>query len=407
MPSTHARGARAGPVTAALAVVELVAYGTLYYSFGALLPYLARDLGISTGRASAAFSAALIASAASSALLGPVLDRVGARGPLLAGTVLGAGGLVLWSQVTSATGLLLGWLVLGAVGPLVFYEPAFHVVVRTQPAARRTRSVLLITLVGGFASTVFVPVLGATAQQHGWRTAALVAAGALLAVNLPLAVMLWRTIPPHARARPDAPAVRRGRGGVPGLLRDRNLLLVAAAMSAPGLLTGALAAHLVVMLLAFGHGGAFAYATAGLLGAGSVTGRLTVAGLGRWHSLPRILIAGFALQGAALLLLAAAGQHRVPAVVATVVIGTGFGLTSLARPLLTAAYVGPQRFGASSGAVSALSGLTRAAGPVVVGAVAASSAGYRGALVLLVVPLTLSVAALARLPAMHQDAHLV
>lgn len=92
---------------------------------------------------------------------------------------------------------------------MVLYEAAFAVVV-TWFHHRRGTALLAVTVVAGFASTIFMPLTGWLAGSHGWRTALLVLAALYGALAIPLHLLIRR---PPAAAAPaaDRTAGRPGR----------------------------------------------------------------------------------------------------------------------------------------------------------------------------------------------------
>ena len=63
---------------------------------------------------------------------------------------------------------------LGALQAALLYDPAFAVIARRVGAANARRSITALTLWGGFASTVFVPLDQLLIDQFGWRGALMV-----------------------------------------------------------------------------------------------------------------------------------------------------------------------------------------------------------------------------------------
>jgi predicted MFS family arabinose efflux permease len=90
---------------------------------------------------------------------------------------------------------------------MAFHEPAFHTVFRGRCSQRRP--MLVITLTGALAAMIFVPLLGAVADGIGWRGAAVACAVTLVAVNLPIHLAMWRSLP----ARPRCGDADPGAGG--------------------------------------------------------------------------------------------------------------------------------------------------------------------------------------------------
>src|SRR5215207_7944514 len=109
----------------------------------------------------------------------------------IGGTLL----LLAWARTDSLPAFYLLWLAMGSAMAATLYEPAFTVVA-VWFHRLRSRALLLLTFVAGFASTIFLPVATRLIEQWGWRQA-LVALAVFLAVT---------TIPAHAlilRRRPE------------------------------------------------------------------------------------------------------------------------------------------------------------------------------------------------------------
>src|ERR1041384_8358552 len=106
----------------------------------------------------------------------------------ISGTVL----IAAWSQVSSVPQFYLLWLALGPVMACTLYDPAFATATRWFVRGR-VRALTLITLMAGFASTIFIPLAGWLVQLQGWR-ASLVTLAVLLGATtiLPHALLLRR-----------------------------------------------------------------------------------------------------------------------------------------------------------------------------------------------------------------------
>lgn len=140
----------------ALAFAETVSWGILFYSFGVLLPAMEVDLRLSRTTLTAIFSGALLVGGFAAAPVGRWLDRWGARRVMTLGSVAAALLVWTWSHVHSAAGFAAVWLAIGFTHSLVLYEPAFAAITAWfEDICRRSRALLVITLVAGFASTVF------------------------------------------------------------------------------------------------------------------------------------------------------------------------------------------------------------------------------------------------------------
>ncbi|MEV5494629.1 MFS transporter [Nonomuraea fuscirosea] len=363
----------------ALAITQTAGYGVLYYAYSVLIPPMSRDLGAGVAQLTGALTFAVLVSAVAAPLVGRLLDRRGGRGLMTLGSVLGALAVLAWSQVRTVTQLYLACGLLGVASSMVLYEAAFAVIVAWFDAERRARALLAVTVVAGFASSIFLPLTGFLVELYGWRQALVVlAAGyALTAVPLHGLALRGRPAPPHAARREIVAAA----------LRERPFWLLAAAFLTQTGALGVMGVLLVTYLITLGHPPVFAAGVAGLLGVLSVTGRLVTTGLQTRWPVATITAAMFALQGLAAVLLPLTGRGVAGAVVSVVLFGLGFGVSTIARPALLADRYGTTAYGSLSGALALpitvakavapllAAGLAQVAGyPAVMGAVAAACA---------------------------------
>ncbi len=77
------------------------------------------------------------------------------------------------------------WLVAGTAQAAVLYQPAFTVISRWYGPAR-VRPLTVLTLVAGFASTIFAPLTAALTSAFGWRGAFIILAGIMGIITVPL-----------------------------------------------------------------------------------------------------------------------------------------------------------------------------------------------------------------------------
>ncbi|HUR03376.1 MAG TPA: MFS transporter [Nonomuraea sp.] len=350
----------------ALAITQTAGYGILYYAFSVFITPMARDMHAGVAELTGAITLTVLVSAVVAPLIGRRLDRHGGRGLMTAGSALGAAAVLAWSQVHTLVQLYLVCVVLGVASAMVLYEAAFAVIVARFDAARRARALLAVTVVAGFASSIFLPLTGFLVDRYGWRQALVILAAGYAVTAVPLHFLA-------VRSRPfSADTDRRVVGTA---LRERPFWLLAAAFLTQ---TGAVAVMgvlLVTYLITLGHSPVFAATVAGLLGVLSVTGRLVTTGLqGRW---PVALITAtvFGLQGAAALLLPVAGRSAAGAICAVVLFGLGFGVSTIARPALLADRYGTAAYATLSGALALPINVAKAVAPLLAAGVA-QLAGY-------------------------------
>ncbi|MGN9763792.1 MFS transporter [Micromonospora sp. SD12] len=205
----HAHGWR---IVAALAVTSTVGYGVLYYAYAVLLAPMASTLGVSTTAVTGALTASVLAGALTAIPVGRWLDHHGGRALMTAGSLAATALLVAWSQVHTISQLYAVMTGIGITSAMVLYEPAFAVIVSWFTPDRRTTALLAVTVVAGFASTIFMPLTGLLEAHLGWRDTLLVLAAihGLLTVPLhALAVRRQRRRHPPAPRGPGTPSGAR------------------------------------------------------------------------------------------------------------------------------------------------------------------------------------------------------
>lgn len=359
-------------LVASLAITQTIGYGVLYYAFSALLGPMSRDLAIPTATAAGALTTAVLVSGLMSVPVGRWLDARGGHGLMTTGSLVGVAGILAWSHVHTAVQLYGAFVLIGAASAMVLYEPAFAVVIAVTTPASRTKALLGITLVAGFASSIFIPLTGHLVDDRGWRHTLLILAGVLAVITVPLhATAVRKTAPRHH------PAARSYQAASPRrVLRDPGFWLLAAAFVLHSAALAVIAIHLVLYLTTLGHPPALAATLAGLLGLLSVTGRVVTTLSLRWLPMATIAAGILVIQGAAISLLPFAGRHLAGAIVCLVLFGLGFGVASIATPAILLDRYGSTGYATIAGTLASPVLIAKACAPLG-GAILAETIGYR------------------------------
>lgn len=344
---------------AVLAITETVSYGVLYYSFAVLLTPIAAELHISTARASGALTISVLIAAGAAIPVGRWLDRHGGRTLMTAGSALGVVAVIAWSQVRTVGQLYAVFVLIGLAGAMSFYEAAFSVVVATVDPSRRNTALLAVTIVAGFASSIFFPLTATLTTAVGWRTALLILAAILAAI----------AIPGHLLAVPTARSHRMRARVVGGsrlteAVRDKAFWLLGLAFVLHAAAVSAVGVLLVTFLSNAGHATTLAATLAGLLGVLSVSGRLVTTALARRHGMTAVTAAVFLVQAAGAATLPHVGHHLASAAACVAAFGLGFGVATLARPAIVAERYGTVSYATIAGALSLPITLAKALGPL-------------------------------------------
>lgn len=267
----------------ALGVTQIVSWGSIYYAFALLLEPLQRDLGAGKSEVAGAFSAALLVSGLCASWIGRTIDRLGGRWVMTAGSLAAVLLLAALSQVQSAPVLYLVWIGLGAAMAATLYEPAFVVIAQVYRLNYR-RALTVLTLFGGFASTVFWPITTWLIERFGWREAVLW----LAAINLLVCVPLHFALLPKTSSAPAVTSQARGGTARLRLWGDRRFRALTLAFLAHYVVVSAIAAHLISLLLARGMSPAAAAGIGALIGPMQVAGRIVEFGASRWLTVGQV-----------------------------------------------------------------------------------------------------------------------
>ncbi|MCZ7373262.1 MFS transporter [Micromonospora sp. WMMC250] len=366
-------------IVAALAVTSTIGYGTLYYAYAVLLTPMAATLGTSTTAVTSALTASVLAGALAAIPVGRWLDHHGGRALMTTGSITATALLVAWSQVHTI-GQLYGVMIgIGITGAMVLYEPAFAVIVAWFTPDRRATALLAVTIVAGFASTIFMPLTGVLAAHLGWRGTLLVLAAVHGAVTVPLHGLTIRRPPPAATTKPASPT-RPGhpqrRAVARAAMRDARFWILAATLIAHGAATSTMTVHLIGYLINRGHPATVAATMTGLLGVLSVTGRLVLTAARRRLRVTTIVAAVFAIQACAVLAMQLLAGTRTGAVITVVGFGLGFGITSLATPAMLTDRYGTTAYATIAGRLTAPVTIAKATAPLAAATLLHTTAGY-------------------------------
>ena len=351
-----------------LSTAELFSWGILYYSFAVMVRPIEADLGWSRTQVTGAFSLALLVSGLAAVPIGHWLDARGPRALMTTGAALGTLLLFAWSRVETLPAFYAVWMGLGLVMAMVLYEPAFAVVA-TWFDRERDRALTILTVFGGLASTVLVPLTTWLVETRGWRTAAVGLAVLLGLTTIPLHALFLRRDPAAVGQLPDGDPVAAlprevpAEGGLAQVVSEGRFWRLTAAFALASVAVAAISVHLISYLTTSGLSPGVAAAALAGVGLMQLPGRLAFGSVRRRLSWPWAAGAVFGLQAVAALVLVRAASAGVLALFVIL-----FGLTNGAATILRASgfaeLFGAARYGRVSGLAALFATLGRAAGPV-------------------------------------------
>ncbi|WP_120004218.1 MFS transporter [Nesterenkonia muleiensis] len=347
-------------ILAGLCTTQIIAWGILYYAFPVLSARIAADTGWTTASVTVAYSAGLVVSALLGIPVGKVLDRRGPRLVMTAGSVLGVAGLVMIASAANYWVFLAGWLTAGVAMAGNLYPPAFAAVTRWY-GARRVFALMMITLIGGLASTVFAPVTEALTETFDWRGVYLVLAAVLGVVAIPVhGVVLRRPWPVEPRGpghggalEPDAAEGQSEAAYARQVMRSPAYVLMTVGLTLGGMAMFAAMINLVPMLIERGVSSGLAAWILGLGGLGQVIGRLFYMSLERRLSVRARHLWIYGLLAVSTAALALDATNAVWLIAISMVAGVGRGISTLLKATAVTDRWGPRAYGRLSGVFNA------------------------------------------------------
>ncbi|PBC36503.1 MFS transporter [Rhodococcus sp. ACS1] len=255
-------------VLAVLCLTEITSWGIPYYAFPVLSVSISADTGWSLPVLTAAFSLSQLAAALTGIPVGRIIDRIGPRAVMTAGSVLAVPSLLVVAAAPNLPVFYAGWLAAGVAMGAVLYPPAFAALTRWY-GDNYVKALMILTLAAGLASTVFAPLTAALVNRYDWRATYLVLAAILAILTVPGHLLGLRGRWPHPPAPTgNHPVDHRDASRSPAFLA----LVVALSLGAFAAFAGVF--NLVPLLIEQGFSPALAALTLGLGGAGQVLGRL-------------------------------------------------------------------------------------------------------------------------------------
>jgi predicted MFS family arabinose efflux permease len=356
-----------------LATAQLVSWGSLIYAFTLFIAPMGQELGWTKPQLTLAYSLGLAASGLAAVSVGTLIDRGHGRLVMTGGSVAATVLLIAWARVESYAAFLAIWVAIGATMSAVLYDPGFAVLTRRLGPLSR-RGITAMTLVGGFASTVFIPLTHLFIQELGWR-------GALLA----LAALNGLVVLVHALVVPAPPrdlGIRISHAAAPSPSSARRVLHLRAfwGFVVTSVLHGAVftgfAVHMIPLLVERGLSLDAAVGAFSLVGPAQVAARVVIAATERRLGMRTIGVATTALAVSAFMLLWFVGPGSWLVVPFVLLYGASNGMMTIVRAVLPAELFGRADYGAIQGMISAPATLSKAASPFAFGALWAVAGGY-------------------------------
>ncbi len=381
------------------AVVGLASgWSALFFTVGAFIQPLQEAFGWQRGQISVGFSVVSLTAVVVSPLLGMLIDRLGVRKVLLPSVaMLGlivASGYALTANLWHFYLLWFGVAFLGAGTSPLSYS---RLIVKWFD--NRRGLALGIALAGvGIGSAIMPQVVQNITAAYGWREAYLGLGAIVLLVSLPI-LLLWVRDDPHDMGlEPDGHISPGGAGAAGKVISgytaresagQASFWLMLGLFAMVGLMTAAIIAHLIPLMIDRGASPAQATTAQSILGISLIFGRVFAGYLMDRFFAPHVAVA-FLLGPLVGLTLLATGAAGLPAFVASILVGLATGAEFDVMSYLTSRYFGLQSFGQLYGYFFSVFSIGAASGPILMGYTFDLTGEYTVALWILVGATTLA-----------------
>lgn len=349
-------------IVVGFSTVIVVAFGSILYGFSVFVTDHAAGADFSTTVLSLGITGAGIASALVARPLGRYMDEHGVRGVIVVGSALACAGMVAFSFSTEPWQVFAAWWVLiGPATAAVYYEPSMVGIARWIAPISQPKAFGALTLIGGLAGAIFIPLTERLVSAFGWRPTAQILG---VAIFLTALIAGWLAIPggtgafgAHASPIP---------AGIRSLLADRRFVYFTLALLLAYLSVQGLVAHRVDRFTEAGFPLSVVALWAGLASVISMPGRYVAPLLvGRIRA--TVMTGGVFGVLAIAILVAIPGSSSVSMVGHFVLFGIAFGaITPLRAMVMTKWYAGSE-YGEISGTQSSVIFFVAAFGATVVG----------------------------------------
>ncbi|MFD2207859.1 MFS transporter [Kiloniella antarctica] len=251
---------------------QICSWGTLYYAFPQITVAMTLEFGWAKTEIYGALTVGLLLSAFAAIPVGILIDRGHGRDVMTGGSILAGIFFFLWSQTQSLTWFYIVFSGIGFLQAAVLYNAAFAVVAKHFDKTKTRDYITSLTLWGGFASTIFIPLIELMLDYMEWRQVLI----ALGAINILICASLYQLIPRHKNVlenRTPLKAIQHGKEGVSWALLQPIFWALLICFSLYTAITSSFRFHLYPMLIENGLTVENTVLILALLGPAQVAGR--------------------------------------------------------------------------------------------------------------------------------------
>jgi hypothetical protein len=265
------------------------------------------------------------------------------------------------------------WGCVGAAMSCILYTPIFSIVTRRFPQTFR-RAIIVMTFLGGLASTVFIPLMAWLISTWGWSVTVMVLAAFHLFVCAPIHWNLLNNEPasvaPKALANADLTHSNRNPKQI------RIMLLIGLFTALGTAMASAIAAHFIPLLRERGMAEFWVVSIPAAVGAIQVLGRMGILWSDGKFDTHKVNAAIVWLCPMGMLLLIVAGSNTLLLLGFACVWGIANGCQTIVKGTAVAQYVSHENVAALNGSLGIPTALARTIVPWGIGLLWTPQTGY-------------------------------
>jgi len=332
----------------ALGIAQIVAWGSFFYVFVSLTVPMTTEFGWTKTQVNGALSVVLAVTGLCAYARGRWIDLYGGRALMTGAALAGAALLLGWSHIDQLWQLYAISIGIGVVSSMLLYDAAFAVVARML-GADYGKAIIMITLFGGLASTVFVPLTEFLVNRYGWREALQVLAAIQIpfCAGIPFLLLRNRETLGPAQTGGGPPLPRSIR---PALAQPAFWLLALSFVSFAFMFTS-LVFNIIPMLRETGFTTAEAVAAYAVIGPSQLAGRVSVLMLQRVLSLTDTGMIGTLVPVLAVIVLIVLPAHSPLVFVFACAFGSGMGINTIVQATAAPEFFGRAGYGVLQGSL--------------------------------------------------------
>ncbi len=330
-----------------LGITTTIGYGTLFYSFSIMSMELENYFGWSKSFLFGVFSFGLLLGGFITPYIGKKLDHYGVRVIMSIGSLLAFLGLLFLSMVETKLEYIFAIIFLEIISTFVLYEAAF--VALSQIAKEKARLPMAqITLIAGFASTIFWPLITIMLEYISWQEVYVILALFHLCIAFPLHFF---TIPKNLGIlQKELESIDESK--LVDNKKQKSMIYIGIALCCIAFPITVVQTHLVGILDSFGIEAVMAVTLGALIGPAQVGARIFEMVFAKKFTPIASAIISSSLLLLSMIALLLIGYSMLLAVVFALFYGAGQGLNYIARGALPLYILGAKNYGKNSGVLN-------------------------------------------------------